>query len=330
MQLTPLAFAVDRYQTHSLRTLYFFFDFFFAFLPMASGSSFSMGPPAKKARKLADTEDDDILITPLKPQPCIHTPSWSPRSTVCADVTCADSKTFAVRSVVYKKDDPKHDFKLMLQNPFHATTLFIINENFLGWRNPKYFGNGGGTAALRSKTYPEGYEKNGIFVAGIVTGWSVMSNGFTTLDQFERRAIDLSLSNVRNILREHPEIDNVVFASDETDKTKIGSGIFKVHDSVKKYISEQLHELTYYRVNEGQSIPSPRQIETMAVPIDRVAQLTDQLHKTNSHLKTLYQSFRHTVSVDDFTKRLINDTRVLMAFYSKPISQWEAGNASPF
>jgi hypothetical protein len=266
-----------------------------------------------------EQDDDTILGSPLKPQP-VHIRAWSPRAHVCADVTLPNHKIFSVRSIIFKKDDPLEDFRLMIKNPFYTkNTLFIINENFLGWRNPTFNNKGGGTAVIRLKSYPKGYKEDNLFVAGVVTGWSAGCGGFATLGYDERRAIDASMHNIRTILRTHPEIDNVVFASDPTNRNQIGEGIFQIHDEVKQYISQQLHELTFVKVNDKQRIASFAQVEKMACFLDRIALLLDLLSRSTAHLRELHKDSRKD---DDYFKRLLNETRLLTSNYSQPYSQW--------
>ena len=164
---------------------------------------------------------------------------------LCAEqnvIMLASNARLHLLSFTFKKDDPKRDFSLLIEDSaVTPTTLFIFNENYFGWRNPLLFANeGAGSACLRPYTYPAGYHSHGVFVAGIPTGWHEQTGGFSALQFQEIMSIDLAFHKIYHILRTHKCIDTVVFASDEAERDKIGQSIFNVHDDVINYISDKL------------------------------------------------------------------------------------------
>ena len=58
-----------------------------------------------------------------------------------------------------------------------------------------------------------------------------------------RIAIACAIARIKVILKQDPEINQIIFSCDEHDHTKIGTNIFKVNDDVKKMISTNLMAL---------------------------------------------------------------------------------------
>ena len=149
-------------------------------------------------------------------------------------------RDISVIGVVFKGRKKDGDFKYMATRPEHANTVFIITENY---RDMLFSSeNGGGTAALRSRTWP--LSKTPCAV-GIPTGWSQEVGGFVSLLPHVKQLVDLGVERVVAHLIEHPHVKKVIYSADETDHSQLGVGIFKstLSDEVRKYISSAIHDI---------------------------------------------------------------------------------------
>ena len=160
-----------------------------------------------------------------------------------------------VEGVVFVKDDEIGDYEWMVEQPKYDDAIFVIMENVLHSLSPNA-ADGGGTAALRTKTWLHMTAEERIAgpprAVGIPTGFSVRCGGFTTLDCHCIKAyIDLSFERLLLLLHTYPQIKRVVYSADADKPDKIGSGIFKPHQAVVDYISRMLMSLKIH-------VPDPK------------------------------------------------------------------------
>jgi len=131
------------------------------------------------------------------------------------------------------------DFKWMRQQDKYRNTLFLFNENVVDSYNDQPLA-GAGSAAIRPYTHRF---KEKPRAAGIPTGWSVASRGFTTFDFLTKKIIDWSLERIRTILHNDPEIDQIIFSCSSDDPTRIGTSIFQLPEKIVSYISDGIAAL---------------------------------------------------------------------------------------
>ena len=164
---------------------------------------------------------------------------------VSVDDATGNQPTRTVRGVHFTKKNTEGDFEWMEKQDKYRHTLFIINENFLDSIDEKEAG--AGTAKLRPLvwryvTIPR--------AAGIPTGWSVASGGFQETDFYTRKALDASIDRIKIILRDNPQLTDIVFSCDASDNTKIGTNIFKLPDACVNQISTKLFDLQFFNATD--------------------------------------------------------------------------------
>lgn len=211
-----------------------------------------------------------------------------------------------LRSLVYREDDPKHDFKLMVMNPAYKDTLIIYAENYFCWRNPEFQQCGGGSAILRPFVAGT-MQSAGAFVAGVVTGLSADVGGFPNFDSFAAEIIDLCFYNILNILRRNNGIRNVVFACNPLERTSFGTSIFKVNETVIKYINGKLVDLLIHVDNPKFSSLSWVKIERKCTfHLDRIAVLNYNQSRNAIQLSRVRQWIKNgdNVTADNVVKVL--------------------------
>jgi len=129
------------------------------------------------------------------------------------------------------------DFEFMLNQPEYERTLFIFNDNeeqFDAFVNGQSsgFSRGGGNAVIRpfrKLTPPR--------AAGVPTGKS--GRGYSALDQQTKSKIDQSIAVITDLL-ETNNYDSMIFSESAEEPGLLGQSIFKVHESVRKYIFDVL------------------------------------------------------------------------------------------
>ena len=181
-------------------------------------------------------------------------------------------RTVNVQGIPFVKPGEHGDFVWMQkQVQWSKQTLFVYNENF--WDSlldePS---EGKGSAAIRPFIYKFNSEP---WAAGIPTGWSVPSDGFTDLNRFTRLAIDHAVDHIKVILRDQPNITQVVFSCCKTDPSRIGSKIFNVADVVINYISDRLAALSQF---DDSALKGHSEIEKL----DMVLVPYAELHRSNA------------------------------------------------
>ena len=151
-----------------------------------------------------------------------------------------DARNITVLPVLFKGCKKDGDFKYMAERPEHANSVFIVTENYRDMLLSTE--NGGGTAALRTKTWPTSKAPCAV---GIPTGWSQETGGFVSFLPIVKTLVDLSVNRIVAHLLENPHVNKVIYSADSTDDSKIGVGIFKttLSDDVRDYISSAIHAI---------------------------------------------------------------------------------------
>ena len=119
----------------------------------------------------------------------------------------------------------------MIKQPEFARSLFIFNDNETQFEDfhqgrPSGFSEGGGNAIIRP--YQGAKPQR---AAGIPTG---VHCGYLELSPHVCQTIDRAIQYIRELLQSG-DYEEVVFSYDSKDDT-LGTGTFKPHASVKKYI----------------------------------------------------------------------------------------------
>ena len=135
-------------------------------------------------------------------------------------------------------DNKFGDFTWMVKQEQYKKCLFLINENFLHSIDDKAC-EGAGTAKLRPLTFRFVQEPR---AAGIPTGWSVSSGGFTDINPLMKKAIDIAIDRIRYILVQF-KYDTIMFSADSKDTKRIGMNIFTLPEVVINYISASIQRL---------------------------------------------------------------------------------------
>ena len=143
-----------------------------------------------------------------------------------------------IRKSVFQGGGCDGDFEWMIKQTEFARSLFIFNDNetqFEDFHQGRQSGlsAGGGNAIIRSYqgTKPQR-------AAGIPTG---DHGGYSELSPHVCQTIDRAIQYIRELLQSG-DYDEVVFSYDSKNDT-LGTGIFKPHASVKKYIYDCLMAL---------------------------------------------------------------------------------------
>jgi hypothetical protein len=145
-----------------------------------------------------------------------------------------------VLGVLFKGRKQDGDFQFMVEQPEHANSVFVICENYMDMLYANE--NGGGTAALRTKTWPIAKEPRAV---GIPTGWSQETGGFRSLIPIVRTLIDLAVDRVVAHIIKYPNVNKVIYSADGTNDNKLGVGIFKktLSATVCNYMSAAIRDI---------------------------------------------------------------------------------------
>lgn len=140
------------------------------------------------------------------------------------------------------------DFNWMSKQPHYHDAIFISFENVVDMLTSTE--PGGGSACLRDRAFCKSLAKSDEKCSvGIPTGWSRESGGFTVLDNRTRKVIDNAFDRLCRVLQSlASRFTRVIYPCDETDRTQIGTGIFKgsLAATVVEYISMRLEMLPRY------------------------------------------------------------------------------------
>jgi hypothetical protein len=135
------------------------------------------------------------------------------------------------------------DFSWMIEQPHHARTLFLFNDNedeFYAHFNqgPHRCSAGGGNAAIRTYQCMPEPRATGIPTGTYDKGPHYM--GYSSLDEHVTRAISDSISQIDALLATGRYTD---LAFSWSDETKLGGKIFKTAQVVRDYIVDQIFDV---------------------------------------------------------------------------------------
>ena len=152
-------------------------------------------------------------------------------------------RLITVSPIVFRGKGVDGDFDWMRNQAAHANTLFIIMENFIDSIREDAEA-GGGTAILRPLClYHQPDSTAPVRAAGVPTGWSTETQGFSRMDNDVKHAIDLAFERIVIMLDSTlKHINQIIFSTDKDAIGMIGTGIFKktVGADVVAYISRKL------------------------------------------------------------------------------------------
>lgn len=199
-----------------------------------------------------------------------------------------------VRGIPFVCKDRDGDFKYMRKQKHYENSLLIYNDNFCDSLVTEK-NTGAGSAAVRDECWRFSDNPR---TAGIPTGWSVPSGGFDEVNKFTQIAIECALDRIRLVLKEQPEISEVIFSSSTDDDTKIGSSIFRIDEKIVNYISVKLFELEQFdRNNFDKTHASIDSRERVLIPHAilhrRCARLQDEIRLLKRNQTEEYGSFRY-------------------------------------
>lgn len=234
----------------------------------------------------------------------------------------------SLRSMVFHKNDPDHDFSLMVLNPKYAGTLFLYAENYMCWRNPGLQPIGGGSAVIRPMA--TGTVKTaGALVTGIVTGYSSTTGGFEVLGKDEKLIIDLCFYKIFHILKTNPNVHNVVFACDSSNKHMFGQSIFNVCKEVTDFISGKLIEILARLHEPDYKVPSRHIIErTCKIHLDKTASLLHSHHLWNMHLEEVLK-LPLPIETRNHLNNILSAGRKRKERFDVPVPDWKLPKAAP-
>ena len=132
------------------------------------------------------------------------------------------------------------DFAWMIEQPEHAKTLFLFNDNegeFLSHQRggPHSCSSGGGNAGIRPYQCHEPQRALGIPTGTYAPG--IHHRGYSCLDAHVLGVLDLAFSKLDELLATG-RYDAVAFSWD--DKTKLGGRIFETAQPVRDHIVERI------------------------------------------------------------------------------------------
>lgn len=129
------------------------------------------------------------------------------------------------------------DFSWMINSEEYNDSLFIYNDNIESFYNKTFKRAGLGNAVIRPYRFT-----NPVRAMPIPTG-SLSSGGFGELTEGNKRIIDNSISDIRNLILKGG-YTKIYFSMG--DDGLIGMSIFKIDPNVRKYITDQLYSLTIF------------------------------------------------------------------------------------
>lgn len=155
--------------------------------------------------------------------------------------------------VVYRGADRYGDFEHMIHDPEYDDSLFIFNDNV---QNHNSALRGRGNAIIRP------YNRHGLSddrprSAGIPTGFSPTTGGFTALTPRVKRAIDSAFTEIKELIAQHRYRRIYLSANSDamqSDHPLLGTSIFQVNPAVLQYITDGIYALGVYGVDE-QDLP---------------------------------------------------------------------------
>jgi len=152
-------------------------------------------------------------------------------------------KNISVESVEFKKLDEYGDFNWMIKQSEYSDVLFIYNDDI---ENKESYRKGNGNAVIRpyNKYNPNIIKPRS---AGIPTG-SLKKGGFKKLDTQTKQIIDYAIQIIKDLIIKY-NYKKVIYSGEKNGI--IGSKIFEINDDVKKYITQQIINLSLLTYKEN-------------------------------------------------------------------------------
>ncbi len=144
--------------------------------------------------------------------------------------------------VVYTAPGIYGDFNAMLADSRYDDSLFLFNDNAVDHPTARM---GGGNAVIRP------YNKYGTFSAyprsaGIPTGYSRSSGGYSALTISAQESIDGAIDEIEELLKLH-KYHRIFFSAEpangEFQKPQLATSIFKIGPDVRNYITAAIYSL---------------------------------------------------------------------------------------
>jgi len=184
------------------------------------------------------------------------------------------------------------DFATMIEQDQYRDTLFLFNDNVQDGR-AKILVEGGGSAVIR----PYAASDTDHQAVGIPTGW-MPGVAFTTLDCQVRQCINHAFGMVITSFCTY-RYRRVVFPCDSTDRTAIGTGIFRnVGPDVIAFINENIRLLPS-RLARGTYMSFPFLRWSMSWVDYRLTEERDRLQRRRFMLTSSDRGASHRVARRD-------------------------------
>lgn len=149
--------------------------------------------------------------------------------------------------VKYTKSNTFGDFKWMCKQEQYKDSLFIFNDNEECHDNCY---RGGGNAIMRQ--YNKYSDLEIPISAGIPTG-TLKKGGYTELTEYVKEQIDNAVIEIEELIQKYNY--KVLYYSSEPNGL-LGTGIFNVNESVLKYITHKIFNISKYPVIIRYSLPN--------------------------------------------------------------------------
>jgi hypothetical protein len=204
------------------------------------------------------------------------------------------TKNVKVIGTVYKKKGVEGDFDWQIKSGLYEDSLFIFNDNE---ENNKHKRAGKGNAVIRK------YNKYALpdrpRSVGIITG-TLENGGYNNLTKEVKDIIDKNIEEIKDIIRKHGY--KKVYYSAESDNGLLGTSIFKVDDSVIKYITRQIHSLSELSEEDGYEIHNGDWSNDTGTPI---TDISDELYdekkdEVNKEKSPVYTATKRCIGKDIF------------------------------
>jgi hypothetical protein len=139
---------------------------------------------------------------------------------------------------MFKGSNQEGDFLWMIEQPKYEKALFLFNDNI---EHHFSYRKGAGNAVIRT------YNKYNLNLkipksAGIPTG-SIGKGGFKSLTEDVKTKIDQAFDEIYELIKLY-KYEKIIYSAQENGK--LGTSIFYVSSDVIDYITQKIHELTYF------------------------------------------------------------------------------------
>lgn len=170
--------------------------------------------------------------------------------------------------VVYDNKTKKGDFKTMITDPQYKDAVFIIQENVkdgLDWDDST---GGAGTAAIRPYCWVYNQDEKPRAI-GLYTGWSVAAGGFKYFNDRTEEAVDVCIDRLYLLLKKYPSIKRIIYSANASDKDLLGTGVFNPSESILRYASCRLLDLTNNNLLFADKLPNSDDLDKAISIVNR-------------------------------------------------------------